>query len=60
MPAYAARHHPANSDIGLTPRAQAIHQDPFDRLLVAQARAEPMILLTDDEALGGYGEFLSR
>jgi PIN domain nuclease of toxin-antitoxin system len=36
----------------------AIHKDPFDRLLVAQARFEPMILLTDDAALGGYGEFV--
>lgn len=35
-----------------------IHKDPFDRLLVAQARFEPMILLTDDEVLGGYGEFV--
>jgi PIN domain nuclease of toxin-antitoxin system len=36
----------------------AIHKDPFDRLLVAQARVEPMILLTNDEALGSYGEFV--
>ena len=35
-----------------------IHKDPFDRLLVAQARFEPMILLTDDDVLGGYGEFV--
>jgi PIN domain nuclease of toxin-antitoxin system len=35
-----------------------IHKDPFDRLLVAQARVEPMILLTDDELLGGYGDFV--
>jgi PIN domain nuclease of toxin-antitoxin system len=35
-----------------------VHKDPFDRLLVAQARVEPMILLTDDEALGGYGDFV--
>jgi len=35
-----------------------IHKDSFDRLLVAQARFEPMILLTDDEVLGGYGEFV--
>jgi len=35
-----------------------IHKDPFDRLLVAQARVEPMILLTDDEVLGGYGDFI--
>lgn len=35
-----------------------IHKDPFDRLLVAQARVERMILLTDDDALGGYGDFV--
>ena len=33
-----------------------IHKDPFDRLLVAQARFEPMIL--DDDVLGGYGDFV--
>ena len=32
-----------------------LHKDPFDRLLVAQAWVEHMILLTDDDALGGYG-----
>jgi len=36
----------------------AIHKDPFDRLLVAQARVEPMILLTDDEVLGAYGDLV--
>jgi PIN domain nuclease of toxin-antitoxin system len=35
-----------------------IHKDSFDRLLVAQARFEPMILLTDDDRLGGYGEMI--
>src|SRR5437763_3347675 len=35
-----------------------IHKDPFDRLLVAQARFEPMILLTDDDLLRGYGDFV--
>jgi len=35
-----------------------IHKDPFDRMLVAQALVEPMILLTDDEALRGYGDFV--
>ena len=35
-----------------------IHKDPFDRLLVAQARFEPMILLTDDDVLSGYGDFV--
>jgi PIN domain nuclease of toxin-antitoxin system len=35
-----------------------IHKDPFDRLPIAQARFEPMILLTDDDALGGYGDLV--
>jgi PIN domain nuclease of toxin-antitoxin system len=35
-----------------------VHKDPFDRLLVAQASVEGMILLTDDDALGGYGDFI--
>ncbi|HET9108658.1 MAG TPA: type II toxin-antitoxin system VapC family toxin [Steroidobacteraceae bacterium] len=35
-----------------------LHKDPFDRLLVAQARVERMILLTDDDTLGGYGNFV--
>jgi PIN domain nuclease of toxin-antitoxin system len=33
----------------------AIHRDPFDRMLVAQAYAEPMTLLTNDGILAGYG-----
>jgi PIN domain nuclease of toxin-antitoxin system len=35
-----------------------LHKDPFDRMLVAQALSEPMILLTNDEGLAGYGEFV--
>jgi PIN domain nuclease of toxin-antitoxin system len=31
------------------------HQDPFDRLLVAQAQMEAMMLLTNDEVLEAYG-----
>lgn len=34
----------------------AIHADPFDRMLVAQAKTEPMILLTNDTILAGYGD----
>lgn len=33
----------------------AIHKDPFDRMLVAQAKAEPMRLLTSDQLLAQYG-----
>lgn len=31
------------------------HKDPFDRLLVAQSLAEPLILLTVDAKLARYG-----
>jgi PIN domain nuclease of toxin-antitoxin system len=34
------------------------HKDPFDRMLVAQASIEPMILLTNDQALKPYGGFV--
>jgi PIN domain nuclease of toxin-antitoxin system len=34
------------------------HKDPFDRMLVAQAMSEPMILLTNDDALAGYSELI--
>jgi PIN domain nuclease of toxin-antitoxin system len=31
------------------------HRDPFDRMLVAQALAEKLVLLTADETLAAYG-----
>ncbi len=31
------------------------HGDPFDRMLVAQALSESMVLVTRDQALGQYG-----
>jgi PIN domain nuclease of toxin-antitoxin system len=33
-----------------------IHRDPFDRMLLAQARSERMTLLTHDDAIAGYGD----
>ena len=36
-----------------------LHTDPFDRLLIAQAIAEPLRLLTADAALKGYGELVT-
>ena len=33
----------------------SIHKDPFDRLLVAQARLEGMPLVTNDALLADYG-----
>jgi len=35
--------------------AQGAHRDPFDRLLICQSRVEPMLLLTGDSQLKGYG-----
>ena len=32
------------------------HRDPFDRALIAQARREPMRLLTHDAVVAAYGE----
>ena len=34
------------------------HGDPFDRLLIAQAKAEPMRLLSHDAAMAAYGELV--
>lgn len=38
----------------------ALHRDPFDRLLIAQARAEGLRLLTVDEQVLAYGEGVVR
>ena len=35
-------------------RLPLIHRDPFDRLLIAQARADELILVTRDAAIGQY------
>ena len=33
----------------------ALHKDPFDRILLAQAQCESLTLLTVDKELGAYG-----
>lgn len=33
-----------------------LHKDPFDRIQIAQARVEGMILLTSDRTLARYGD----
>ena len=33
-----------------------IHKDPFDRMLVAQARSEGLLLLSADQTVADYGE----
>lgn len=35
-------------------RLPPLHGDPFDRILVAQAMTEPLILLTHDRQVGAY------
>lgn len=40
-------------------RLPPLHNDPFDRLLVAQAMAEPLRLLTADPVLGQYSELVT-
>ena len=37
-----------------------IHNDPFDRLLAAQAKCEPYRLLTHDGTLARYGDFITK
>jgi len=34
------------------------HRDPFDRMLVAQARVEELTLLTADDRVAAYGDFV--
>jgi PIN domain nuclease of toxin-antitoxin system len=33
-----------------------VHADPFDRILISQARAEALLLLTQDAKLAAYGD----
>jgi PIN domain nuclease of toxin-antitoxin system len=35
-----------------------VHADPFDRVLIAQALAETLRLLTHDDALAAYGQMV--
>ncbi len=37
-----------------------LHQDPFDRLLLAQAETEGMLLLTSDDQLAAYSGPIQR
>src|SRR5262249_887934 len=34
------------------------HRDPFDRMLIAQARADDLLLLTADAVVATYGDFV--
>ncbi|MBI5447406.1 MAG: type II toxin-antitoxin system VapC family toxin [Gammaproteobacteria bacterium] len=41
-----------------TQKLPIYHKDPFDRMLVAQAMSEPLILLTNDAVLTQYSELV--
>jgi PIN domain nuclease of toxin-antitoxin system len=50
---------PVMSDVALTVASLPLHhRDPFDRLLVAQAMAEPAVLYTADRQLTAYSSDL--
>lgn len=38
------------------PETAPKHKDPFDRILISQAKADDMVFLTHDELLPDYGE----
>lgn len=56
LPAMGLKELPVRSEhaVGIA-ELPPIHRDPFDRLLVAQSIVEPMVLLTNDAVLAGYG-----
>lgn len=39
-------------------RLPDVHNDPFDRMLIAQAISEPLRFLTADDVLGQYSELV--
>ncbi len=43
-----------------TQKLPLYHKDPFDRLLIAQAISEPLVLLTNDAALPQYSELIKH
>jgi PIN domain nuclease of toxin-antitoxin system len=36
-----------------------LHKDPFDRMMLAQAKVEGLQFVTADKLLAGYGDFVS-
>jgi len=37
-----------------------LHKDPFDRMLITQARIEGLILITSDAKVAAYGEGIQQ
>lgn len=38
-------------------KLEDVHRDPFDRMLISQARSEPLTIITNDRMFSGYGGF---
>lgn len=51
----AGRHVGTLKSLARNPEAKP-HKDPFDRMLIAQAKADGLLLLTRDSLLSGYNE----
>jgi PIN domain nuclease of toxin-antitoxin system len=55
------------ASLSITPRhalavagLPSLHKDPFDRMLIAQAISDGLLLLTSDRALDGYTALVRR
>ena len=54
---HAYRELPVNGEHATTVSTlSALHKDPFDRILITQARVEGMLLITSDSLVAAYGE----
>ncbi len=49
-----------NSHVIAVAALPSIHRDPFDRLLLAQAKVEGLTLITSDKKLAQYGPYVRR
>ena len=48
----------SSKHIELVEKLPRHHGDPFDRLMVAQAKADHLTLMTHDKQLAAYGHFV--
>ena len=55
LPVYP-EHAIALSSLSYSPNAPRLHKDPFDRILICQAKTENMLFLTHDSLIPYYNE----
>ena len=56
MPLPIENHHVLAVSTLIRKEGEPPHNDPFDRILIAQAKSEGVTLITHDRLLEGYGE----